>query len=136
MGKGFNVVFEGQRYVLRVYRRYIYQIPYRIDDEEHIVYSDTGREIEINYDKSEDYNLDDPFKRMALIRLAKAMNCLDCRPFDGGLRECRVTICTSEELYGLSTDSIMWVPFDPERMESMDDRIRRLREKVVWKNRI
>jgi hypothetical protein len=132
MGKGFNVVFEGQRYMLRVYRRYIYPIPYRIDGEEHIVYSDTGREIEINYERADDYDLDDPFKRMALMRLAKAMNCLDCRP----LRECRVTICTSEELYGLSTDSIMWVPFDPERMESLDDRIMRLREKVVWKKRI
>ncbi|UCD45947.1 MAG: hypothetical protein JSV27_05535 [Candidatus Bathyarchaeota archaeon] len=136
MGKGFNVVFEGKRYLLRVYRRYIYPVPYRINGEEYMLYSDTGREIEINYERAEDYDLDDPFKRMALMRLAKAMNCLDCVPFDRGQRKCRVTICTSEELHGQPTDSVMWVPFDPERMESLDDRIMRLREKLVWENRI
>jgi hypothetical protein len=133
--KGFNVVFEGQRYNLRVFRRYIYPIAYSIGEKEHMIYSDTGRESEIDYDKAKHYDLEDPFKRMTLIRLAKVMNCLDCEPGKGLIRECRVVICTSEEFFDRPTDKVAWVPFNPERLEPFEDIVRRLEENVRWESR-
>ncbi len=128
-------MFEGQRYNLRVFRRYIYPIAYSIGDKEHTIYSDTGRESEIDYEKAEHYNLEDPFKRMTLIRLAKALNCLDCEPGKGRIRECRVVICTSEELFNHPTDEATWVPFDPEKLEPFEEKVRRLEENARWESR-
>ena len=132
---GFNVVFEGQRYNLRVFRRYIYPIAYSIGDKEYKIYSDTGRESEIDYEKAENYDLEDPFKRMTMIRLAKAMNCLNCEPGKGRIRECRIVICTNEELSDRPTDGVTWIPFDPERFEPFEEKVRRLEEYVRWENR-
>jgi len=133
--KGFNVVFEGQRYNLRVFRRYIYPIAHSIGEKEHTIYSDTGRESEIDYEKAEHYNLEDPFKRMTLIRLAKALNCLDCEPRKMLIRECRIVICTSEELFNRPTDEVTWVPFDPEKLEPFEEKVRRLEENARWESR-
>ena len=38
-----------------------------------VLYSDTGREEEIKYDRAEDYELDDPWKRIVLLRSARTM---------------------------------------------------------------
>lgn len=73
MLKGLPAVFEGWRITLRVYRRYLHPVHERINGRKMVVYSDTRREEEINYDRTEDHELDDPWKRMALLRLAKAM---------------------------------------------------------------
>lgn len=73
MLKGLPAVFEGRRITLRVYRRYLHPVHERINGRKMVVYSDTRREEEINYDRTEDHELDDPWKRMALLRLAKAM---------------------------------------------------------------
>ncbi len=118
-----------------MFRRYIYPIAYSIGEKEHVIYSDTGRESEIDYEKAEHYNLEDPFKRMTLISLAKAMNCLDCEPRKGLIRECRVVICTSEELFNHPTDEATWVPFDPEKLEPFEEKVRRLEENARWESR-
>ena len=128
-------MFEGQRYNLRVFRRYIYPIAYSIGEKEHTIYSDTGRESEIDYKKAEHYNLEDPFKRMTLIRHAKALNCLDCEPRKRLIQECRVVICTSEELFNRPTDEVTWVPFDPEKLEPFEEKVRRLEENARWESR-
>jgi hypothetical protein len=91
MDVGLPVVLEGRRIRLRVFRRFFYPIRRTLNDEELIVYSDTGREREINYEKAEDYGLDNPWNRIALARLARAMNCLKCGPEKNRTRECRVT---------------------------------------------
>ncbi|HUS79369.1 MAG TPA: hypothetical protein VM050_12005 [Patescibacteria group bacterium] len=135
MEKGFNVVFEGQRYHLRVFRRYFYPIPYKIGDSTYVVYSDTGREIEINYDRSEDYGLDNPFNRMSLLRLARAIKGLQCDDSYEEMRRCRVTICTNKELDDPDTSEIRWIPFDPGKVEPLEERLKRLRIEVEWESR-
>ncbi len=44
------------------------------------------REKEINYVRAEDHDLDDPQKRMALLRLARAIKYLDWNQQKGALR--------------------------------------------------
>lgn len=100
MSKGLQVVFEGRSITLSVYRRYLYPVHKRINGRKMVVYSDTGREEEINYDRAEDYELDDPWKRMALLRPARAMKCLYYEPAEGGVEKCSVAICTDRELLG------------------------------------
>ncbi len=75
MSKGLTVVFKWQRIRLRVFWRFFYPISPEMRD--HILYSDTGREREINYRHPEDYGLETPFDRINMIRLARAMDRLD-----------------------------------------------------------
>ena len=130
------MVFEGQRILLRVFRRYLYPLRHTFDGREVVVHTDTGREVEINYDQAEDYDLDDPFKRMALIRLARAMNCLYCDDVADGVRGCRVTICRSEELHGIPSKETGWIPFDPDRLKPIEDRLNRLKERIAWEEKL
>lgn len=136
MKKGLIVVIEGQRINLRVYRRLFYPIQKEIDGENYIIYSDTGREREINYRRPEDYNLEDPFSRIRLVRLARALNSLKCSEPGDNIRECRVTICNSKELYDPEAEDKSWVPFDPDKLDSLSDRIKKLKKKVKWSNRM
>ena len=131
--KGFPVVIEGQRVNLRVFRRFFYPINMKHMGIGFIVYSDTKRETEINYNRAEDYDLDDPFQRIKLIRLAKAMNCLKISQEDH--KEYQVIICTNRELYEPHSKEIRYVPFDPKRLEPLEDRVRKERKKVEWDNR-
>jgi hypothetical protein len=132
--RGLVVVMEGKRYALRVYRRFFYPIKMKHKNTEFIVYSDTKREIEINYNRSEDYDLENPFNRIKLIRLAKAMNCLRFNPSD--TQEYNVTICTNRELHDPNAEELQYIPFDPKKLEPLEDRIEKERKKIDWINRI
>jgi hypothetical protein len=134
LGKGFTVVMEGQRINLRVYRRFFYPLVLKYLDEQFTVYSDTKREREINYNRAEDYDLDDPFKRIRLIRLARAMNCLSINNDDG--LGYSITICTSRELYESDTNGVKYIPFDPSRLKPLKDRIKNERKKIEWRKRV
>ncbi len=136
MRKGLVIVFEGQRVLLKIFRRYLYPLRHTFEGGEVVVYTDTRREVEINYDRAEDFELDDPFKRMALIRLARAMDCLNWGDTVDGVRECTVTICRSEELHGFPSEENAWVPFDPERLEPLEERLEKLRRRVEWDERL
>jgi len=135
MNKGFTIVAEGQRINLRVYRRFFYPIKLDHEGEEFIVYSDTKLEQEINYNYPENYNLEDPFDKIRLIRLARALNCLICTDTETGTRECSVTICTNRELYEPDAEEIKYVPFDPRRLEPLEERIEKQRDKIKWSRR-
>jgi hypothetical protein len=132
--KGFNVVMEGQRIILRVYRRLFNPISRNHKGQDFIVYSDTRIENEINYKRSEDYDLDDPFKRISLIRLARAMNCLRADPDDS--HTYHVTICTNRELYEPEAEEIKYIPFEPKRLKPLNERIRDERKKIDWMKRM
>lgn len=136
MTKGLNIVSEGQRIKLRVYQRFFYPITQKWEGEEYTVYSDTGREREINYKRIESYGLDDPFARDRLVRLARALNALECQGIENGVRECRVTICTNKELFNPDTVEIKYVPFDPERLQSLSAKIKIERRKIEWRKRM
>lgn len=136
MAKGLNIVSEGQRINLRVYQRFFYPITQKWEGEEYTVYSDTGREREINYNRIESYGLDDPFARDRLVRLARALNALECLSIENGVRECRVTICTNKELFNPDTVEIKYVPFDPERLQSLSAKIKIERRKIEWRKRM
>jgi len=136
LAKGLNIVSEGQRINLRVYQRFFYPITQKWEGEEYTVYSDTGREKEINYKKIETYGLDDPFARDRLVRLARALNALECRAIDNDVKECRVTICTNKELLNPDTVEIKYVPFDPERLQSLAAKIKIERRKIEWRKRM
>jgi len=133
--KGLPVVYEGRRINLRVYQRIFNPLAKTLDGERHTLYSDTGDEKEIRYASAEYYGLDDPFNRVRLVRLARAMNCLTCSDESGAERECRVTICRARELYGGDAEEPSWVPFDPERLESLEDKVKNLRRRVEWRRR-
>ena len=132
--KGLTVVMEGQRINLRVFRRFFYPIQMKQDDTAFTVYSDTRRETEINYNRPEDYDLENPFNRIKLIRLARAMNCLRINPQDP--QEFQVTICTNRELYESQAEEIRYVPFDPNKLEPLEDRIKKERKRIDWENRM
>jgi hypothetical protein len=134
MDVGFPVVFEGKRMRLRVFRRFFYPVRRSLEGEELIVYSDTGREREISYEKAEEYDLDNPWNRIALVRLARAMNCLKCGPEENETRECRVTICNARELYYSATVT-RWVPFNHERLESLTERVKNVESRANWEKR-
>ena len=132
MKKGFLVVTEGQRIQLRVFRRFFYPIKINHEGEDFIVYSDTRREQEINYKKTENYGLDDPFSRIRLVKLARALNALECTPGEKE-KECKVTICTNKELFDPDADVINYIPFDPGRLEPLTERIKKGRKKIDWR---
>lgn len=134
MKKGLIVVIEGQRINLRVYRRFFYPIQMKHLGKPFIVYSDTKRETEINYKNPEDYDLENPFNRIKLIRLARAMNCLQVNPEDN--KEYQITICTNRELYEPNSKTIRYVPFDPKRLEPLEDRIKKERKRIDWEERM
>ena len=125
---------EGQRINLRVFRRFFYPIQMKQDDTAFTVYSDTRRETEINYNRPEDYDLENPFNRIKLIRLARAMNCL--RINHENPQEYQVTICTNRELYEPHAEEIRYVPFDPKKLEPLEDRIKKERKRIDWENRM
>jgi hypothetical protein len=134
--KGLPVVYEGRRISLRVHQRIFHPVVKTLDGERHTLYSDTGEEKEIRYASAEYYGLDDPFNRVSLIRLARAMNCLNCSDESDGERECRVTICRARELYGVDGEEPRWVPFDPGRLESLEEKVSNLRRRVEWRRRV
>ena len=134
MDAGLPVVLEGKRIRLRVFRRFFYPIRRTFDGEELIVYSDTGREREINYENAEEYDLENPWNRIALVRLARAMDCLKCEPEKNGTRKCRVTICNARELYNSAIET-QWVPFDLERLESLAERMISVESRAMWERR-
>jgi hypothetical protein len=131
--KGFTVVMEWQRITLHVFRRFFYPIKLNHNGTDFIVYSDTKNETEINYNRAEDYQLDDPFSRIKLIRLARAMKSL--RTIEGDEKEYQVTICTNRELYDPDAEEIRYVPFDPSRLDPLEDRIKKARKKIDWERR-
>jgi len=132
--KGLLVVMEGQRLRLRVFRRFFYPIQMKHLDKNFTVYSDTKRETEINYNRPEDYDLENPFNRIKLIRLARAMKGLQVNPDDP--IELRVTICTNRELFEPESETIRYVPFDPKSLEPLEDRINKERKRIEWENRM
>ena len=132
--KGLLVVMEGQRLRLRVFRRFFYPIQMKHLGKEFTVYSDTKRETEINYNRPEDYDLENPFNRIKLIRLARAMRGLQVNPDDSS--ELRVTICTNRELFEPESETIRYVPFDPKRLDPLEDRINKERKRIDWENRM
>jgi hypothetical protein len=134
--KGLPVVYEGRRIRLRVYQRIFRPVVKTLDGERYTLYSDTGWEKEIRYASADYYGLDDPFNRVRLVRLARAMNCLTCSEESGGERECRVTLCRALELYGVDADETRWVPFDSGRMESLEERVEKLRRRMAWRRRV
>ena len=80
MDVGLPVVIDGKRIRLRVFRRFFYPIRRTVDGNKLIVYSDTGREREISYENPEEHGLENPWNRITLVRLARAMDCLKCGP--------------------------------------------------------
>lgn len=134
MDVGLPVVIEGKRIRLRVFRRFFYPIRQTLDGVELIVYSDTGREREISYENAEEYGLDNPWNRIALVRLARAIDCIKCGPEKNKTRDCRVTLCNTRELYNSDSET-RWVPFDPEKLESLAERIKNVENRAVWENR-
>ena len=130
MERGLPVVFEGRRICLRVKRRFFYPVKVKSETGELIVYADTGREKEILYEDAEDYGLENPWKRMALVRLARAMKCLESETKDG-VETCVVTICTSKELYNTESKEA-WIPFDPSRLKSLEERINEAEDRKRW----
>ena len=132
--KGITVVMEGHRLRLRIFRRFFYPIQMKHLGKDFIVYSDTKRETEINYNRTEDYDLENPFNRIKLIRLARALNCLQVSPDDP--LELRVTICSNRELFEPEAETIRYVPFDPKRLEPLEDRINKERKRIEWENRM
>ncbi len=136
LAKGLNIVSEGQRINLRIYQRFFYPITQSWEGEDYTVYSDTGREKEINYNRIETYGLDDPFTMDRLVRLARALNALDYQGIANGVKECRVTICTNKELFDPDTVEIKYVPFDPERLQDLSTKIKIERRKIEWRQRM
>lgn len=128
--KGLPVVLEGKRINLRVFRRFFYPLQIKHRGEKFIVYSDTRREREINYKRPEDYDLDNPFNRIKLIRLARAMNCL--KQSQEKENEYRITLCTNKELYYPQAETIRYIPFDPRRLDPLKERIEEGRRKIEW----
>jgi len=134
MEQGLPVVFEGRRIRLRVKRRFFYPVSVEREAGELIVYADTGREKEIKYEDAEDYGLENPWRRMALVRLARAMGCLECEDING-VETCIVTICSSKELYNTETEET-WVPFDPARLKPLEERIKEAEERKLWTSKL
>ena len=87
-----------------------------------------------SYENAEQFGLDNPWNRIALVRLARAMDCLKCGPEKNGTRECRVTICNAKELYNSAIET-RWIPFDLERLESLAERVKSVESRVMWERR-
>ncbi len=133
---GLVVVFEGRRTRVRVYRRFFYPVQARDEDVEVIVYSDTGREREVTYSRADDYDLDSPFRLVAMIRLARALRVLKTQPTTNSVQNLSFTICRSTELIGPDAEKDEWMPFDPTRMKPLDERIRDAKKRARWKQRL
>ena len=131
--KGLMVVIDGSRINLRVFRRFFYPIKIKHLEREFIVYSDTRREAEINYNRAEDYDLDNPFNRIKLIRLARATKSISVSPEDDN--EYCITICTNRELFDPDAKKLAYLPFDPSRLEPLEDRIKNGKRKIEWEKR-
>lgn len=130
------MVVEGQRVNLKVYRRIFSPVQRVLDGEAYILYSDTGREREISYRNAEYYDLDNPHNRVRLFKLAKAMNCLRCTDVGPNVKECTVTICLTRELSDVYTDEAVWTPFDPGRLEPLEERLRKMHRRSEWSRRV
>ncbi|HUV33642.1 MAG TPA: hypothetical protein VMW22_01830 [Candidatus Desulfaltia sp.] len=130
------MVVEGQRVNLKVYRRIFSPVQRIVEGETYILYSDTGMEREINYRNADYYGLDNPHNRVRLVKLAKAMNCLRCTDAGPNAKECTVTICLTRELTSTYIDESVWTPFDPGRLESMEERLRDMHRKNMWSRRV
>lgn len=133
---GLVVVFEGRRTRVRVYRRFFYPVQARDEDVEVIVYSDTGREREVTYTRADDYDLDSPFRLVAMIKLARALRVLKTQPTTNSVQNISFTICRSTELIGPDSEKEEWMPFDPTRMKPLDERIRDAKKRARWKQRL
>jgi len=133
---GLVTVMEGQRIHLRVYRRFFFPVHKMINGIPLTVYRDTGRELEISYSGADEYELDNPFNRMKLIRLARAMNCIKCSDTPTGSKECIVVICRNKDLYDPDSEEVTWVPFDPGRLKSFDARLREHYQRKSWQIRM
>ena len=130
------MVVEGQRVNLKVYRRIFSPVQRIVDGETYILYSDTGMEREINYRNADYYGLDNPHNRVRLVKLAKAMNCLRCTAAGPNAKECTVTICLTRELTSTYIDESVWTPFDPGRLEPMEERLKDMHRKNMWSRRV
>lgn len=135
MEKGFNFVHERQRVRLRVYRRVFFPKYVNIEGKTEKIFVDTGGQKEINYENPEDYNLDNPFKQVALYRLAQASKATFCT-MKHSVMHCKVVIGTPEEVNGQNIPGIDWIPFNPEHFESLEERIHRFKTQREWKRRL
>jgi hypothetical protein len=133
---GLVVVFEGRRTRVRVFRRFFYPVQARDENVDVIVYSDTGQEREVTYRRADDFDLDNPFKLTAMIRLARAMKVLQTDTTTNGVQNLRLTICKSSELIGPDAERDEWMPFDPTRMRPLDERIRDAKKRARWRQRL
>jgi hypothetical protein len=133
---GLVVVFEGKRTRVRVFRRFFYPVQVKDEDVEVVVYSDTGQEREVTYKRAEDFDLDNPLKLVAMIRLAYAMKVLRPDKSTNGVQNLRLTICKSRELIGPDAERNEWMPFDPTRMRPLDERIKDAKKRARWKQRL
>jgi hypothetical protein len=133
---GLMVVFEGKRTRVRVFRRFFYPVQARDENVDVIVYSDTGQEKEVTYRRADEFGLDDPFRLIAMIRLARAMKVLRTDAPSNGVQNLRFTICKSTELIGPDADKDEWMPFDPTRMRPLDERIRDAKKRARWRLRL
>jgi hypothetical protein len=136
LGDGLITVVDGQRIYLRVYRRVFYPLLKKINGIEYKFYSDTGRQVEINYKKAAYYELDNPFNRIRLVRLARAMNSINCKTLSDGKTECVIVVCNTREMFEPTSEENKWIPFDPSSFESLSERIMKLKRKIEWKNRV
>jgi hypothetical protein len=130
------VVAEGQRINLKVYRRIFAPVQRIVEGETYILYSDTGREREISYLNADYYGLENPHNRVRLVKLAKAMGCLRCMDGASGVRECTVTICLTRELSDAYTDETVWTPFNPDRLEPLEERLRKMHRRNMWSRKV
>jgi hypothetical protein len=130
------VVAEGQRINLKVYRRIFAPVQRIVEGETYILYSDTGREREISYLNADYYGLENPHNRVRLVKLAKAMGCLRCTDGASGARECTVTICLTRELSDAYTDETVWTPFNPDRLEPLEERLRKMHRRNMWSRKV
>jgi hypothetical protein len=133
---GLPVVVEGQRINFKVYRRIFAPVQRVVDGETYVLYNDTGREREISYSNADYYGLDNPLNRVRLYKLAKAMNCLVCVDSGQDARDCTVTICLTRELSDAYTEEAVWTPFDPSRLEPLEERLERLHRRALWRRRV
>jgi len=58
------------------------------------------------------------------------------RPNPDNPLEFKVTICTNRELFEPEAEIIRYVPFDPNRLEPLEDRIKKERKRIEWEKRM
>jgi len=121
---------------VRVFRRFFYPVHSREEDVEVLVHTYTGREREVKYKRADDYELDNPLKLVAMVRLARAMKVLQIDPPTDGAQNYRLTICRSSEIIGPDVEKDEWMPFDPSRLKPLDERIRDAKKRARWKQRL